>query len=79
MGVTIHYRGHIDRLDQLPPLSEELIEFAEAMGWSSERLDEDWNKAPDVNLEVSGEGANITGHLARKSHKGSFEKALTFC
>jgi len=66
MGVTIHYRGHIDSLDQLPSLSEELMEFAESMGWRSVRLDDDWDKAPDANLEVSAEGANITGNLGLK-------------
>ncbi len=63
MGLTIHYRGHIDSLNHVPSLSEKLIEFAEAMGWRSETINDDWEKAPDANLEVSPEGANITGHL----------------
>ena len=66
MGVTIHYRGRINNLSQVPALSEELTTIASAMGWESTSLDDDWEIPPDARLDVGPEAAEITGNLGLK-------------
>ena len=41
MGLTIHYRGGIDRTEQIKPLVDELEDIAHSMGWMSQRINED--------------------------------------
>jgi hypothetical protein len=41
MGLTIHYRGGIDRPERIPKLIDELEDIAESMGWMSQRINDD--------------------------------------
>jgi hypothetical protein len=41
MGLSIHYKGGIDRLEDIPKLLDELADIAESMDWMSQRINED--------------------------------------
>lgn len=41
MGLSIHYQGGIDRIENIPKLVEELEDIAESMGWMSQRINDD--------------------------------------
>ena len=66
MGVTIHYRGQLADVGKLDILCDELVQIAEKMDWSYNRLDENWSKPAGVRLEHDGRGARIVGHLGLK-------------
>jgi hypothetical protein len=66
VGVSIHYRGHLNDATQLPVLSDELADIADAMGWQSTRLEDDWAEPANARLEGSRNGGRIDGHLGLK-------------
>jgi hypothetical protein len=41
MGLTIHYQGGIDRIEDIPKLVDELEDIAESMDWMSQRINDD--------------------------------------
>ena len=41
MGLSIHYQGGIDRIEDIPKLTEELEDIADSMGWLSQRINDD--------------------------------------
>jgi len=63
MGVTIHYRGQLADVGKLNALCDELVQIAEKMDWSYNRLEEDWSKPADVSLKHDERAARIVGHL----------------
>jgi hypothetical protein len=66
VGVSIHYRGRLNDATLLPALSEELDDIADAMGWHSTRLDDDWTKPANAQLVGNSNGGQINGHLGLK-------------
>lgn len=81
MGVSIHYRGRLNDVGQLPDLCEEVADIAAAMGWQSTRLDDDRERPPDPRLRGSLTGARIDGHLGLKGiqiETGSQAESLSF-
>jgi len=66
MGVSIHYRGRLNDIRQLPALCEELTNIASAMGWETTSLDDEWEDPPNASLTVGPEAAEITGNLGLK-------------
>ncbi len=56
MGLTIHYRGGIDRTEQIKPLVAELEDIADSMGWMSQRINGD-----EVEPDFFGVIVNPTG------------------
>jgi hypothetical protein len=64
MGVTIHYRGKLNRLEDFDALCEELIDIAESISCCWTRIDDDWSVEPDARLVHREEGAEIVGELA---------------
>lgn len=40
MGLTIHYQGSIDRIENIPKLVDELEDIAESMDWMSQRIND---------------------------------------
>jgi hypothetical protein len=66
VGVSIHYRGLLNDATQLPVLSDELADIADAMGWQSTRLEDDWAEPANARLVGSRSGARIDGHLGLK-------------
>jgi len=79
MGISIHYRGRIDRLDLLIPLCDAVTGFAQCMDWPTLVIDDDWGKPPDATIE----GNVILGHLGLKGvqvspHPESESLALFF-
>ena len=66
MGVSIHYRGRLNDATLLPALSEELDDIADAMGWHSTRLDDDWTEPANAQLVGNSNGGQIDGHLGLK-------------
>ena len=41
MGLSIHYQGGIDRIEDIPKLTEELEDIADSMGWLSQQINDD--------------------------------------
>lgn len=41
MGLSIHYQGGIDRIEDIPKLVDELEDIGESMGWKSQLLNAD--------------------------------------
>jgi len=66
MGVTIHYRGRLNDVGQLPRLCEELADIAAAMGWKCRKLDDDWERPASARLRATAKGAEIEGNLGLK-------------
>ena len=76
MGVSIHYRGRLDDVARISALSEELADIADAMGWQSTRLEDDWEETARARLRGIPGGGRIDGHLGLQGvqitpgHKG---------
>jgi hypothetical protein len=66
MGLSIHYRGRLDNVNQLLALRDELMDIASRNGWQYGTLDEDWHVPADAILTHRGKTAEITGHLGLK-------------
>jgi hypothetical protein len=66
MGVTIHYRGRLDDVGQLPKLCDEMADIARAMEWETTRLEDDWERPADARLRFTSKGAEMDGHLGLK-------------
>ncbi len=66
MGVTLHYRGTLDDSRRLPVLCDELADVARAMGWSTARIDDDYNAPLDAHLNHDSGGAHIEGNVGLK-------------
>jgi hypothetical protein len=56
MGLTIHYRGGLDRTEQIIPLTEELEDIAESMGWMSQRINDDETDPDFYGIIVNPKG-----------------------
>lgn len=63
MGVSIHYRGRLDKTALLPSLCDEVGDIADSMGWPATTLDDDWSTSPDATLK---NGGKVEGHLGLK-------------
>ncbi len=66
MGVSLQYRGTLDDPSRLPALCDELADIAQAMGWSTTRIDDDFNAPADAHLNHESGRANITGNVGLK-------------
>ena len=66
MGVTLHYRGTLDDSRRLPALCDELDGIAQAMGWTSTRIDDDYVAPADARLSHESGVANIEGNTGLK-------------
>lgn len=66
MGVTLHYRGTLDDPRRLPALCDELADVAQAMGWTSIRIDDDYTAPANARLSHESGGANIKGNAGLK-------------
>lgn len=66
MGVTIHYKGTIGRMDEIDQLGSEIIDIAETMGWSWTRLDEDFSKPCTATVTFRKNRSSIVGHIPLK-------------
>ena len=66
MGITIHYRGTLDKPERVHDLQRELADIAKSMGWEYSLLDDDWAVSPSATLSYARGGATIHGHLGLK-------------
>lgn len=81
MGVSIHYRGRLNDIRQLPALCGELADIAAAIGWDTTALDDDWENPPNASLTVGPETSEITGNLGLKGRQitpGPEAESLSF-
>ena len=81
MGVTIHYRGTIDRPERIRDLQRELADIAKSMGWDYSLLAADRSVPPDAELVHEQGSAKIKGHLGLKGIcllPGGGSEALAF-
>lgn len=82
MGISIHYRGTIDRLGDLPELTDELKTIAEGMEWEAGELADDWDAPVDATLTDEGDSALIEGNLGLRGvviQPGEDCEPLCFC
>jgi hypothetical protein len=83
MGVTIYFRGKLNDLRELGGFVDEMEEFAEPLGWWSQRCNGDWSR-PNTAMVSLGKGrVNMTGHLPLRGisilpHENSEALWLTF-
>lgn len=63
MGITIHYRGEIDRIADVAQLSAEIKEFAEVLEWDSRQWKENWHLPNSAALEKNKDGLSLSGHI----------------
>jgi hypothetical protein len=66
MGITIGYRGQLKSPELIDKICRALKEIANLMEWEYTILDEDFDKPPDIKLEVNENGCEIAGHPALK-------------
>lgn len=66
MGVTLHYRGTMDDIEQVTELQSELADIAKILGWSYRLMDDDWAVLPNATLVHEHGFATIKGHLGLK-------------
>lgn len=63
MGITIHYKGEIDRADLIPKLIADCRDFAESIGWKWHIIDEEKDrqlKGIILNIHSQAEPLNLT-------------------
>jgi hypothetical protein len=63
MGITIHYRGKIDRIEDVAQLSGEIKEFAEILNWDIRQWNENWNLPNRAALKKRKDGLELSGHV----------------
>lgn len=56
MGLSIHYRGGINRTEQIKPLVDELEDIAESMDWMSQRINDDESDPDFYGIIVNPKG-----------------------
>ncbi len=83
MGVTIHYRGKINDVKNVDVLTDEVVDFAQTLGWRSQRWDEDWSQPNTARVTHTEKGIKIEGHAPLRGvtlfpHKESEPLSLTF-
>ncbi len=66
MGITIHYKGKLNNLEQIYSVIDELKDISEIMSWKYSILDNDWNSQLTAQLFQTENGVKITGHLPLK-------------
>lgn len=70
MGVTIHYRGNLDKLEALPKLLDELTDIARSMRWECRRIETDADNHEFNGVVISpGNGCeSLTFLFDRQGH-----------
>lgn len=63
MGVTIHYRGRIDKIDDVERLSREIEEFATILEWGVKRWQENWDLPNTASLKKKNDNMQLKGHI----------------
>jgi len=83
MGVTIYYRGRLNDVRELGTFIDEIEEFAQPLGWWSQRCNGDWSKPNTARVSLGRGRVNISGHLPLQGitilpHENSEALWLTF-
>jgi hypothetical protein len=63
MGVTIYYRGKLNEMRALGALVDELEEFAQSLGWHTQRCGGDRSRPNTARISIRKERIAITGNL----------------
>ncbi|SRR6056297_113018 len=63
MGITIHYRGRIDNIEDVDRLSSEIKEFADILDWDIKEWNENWHLPNSAALQKEGDRLKISGHV----------------
>jgi hypothetical protein len=77
MGITIHYKGRLDNIEEYKTIRDEITEIASVMGWESTTLDDDWSTPPNATLSHNQNGAVIEGNLGLKGVQITPDKTET--
>lgn len=83
MGITIHFKGKIEDLNQVHPLIEELVDISKVMNWKYQIMDENWLEPSNAKLVHNKRGLKLVGHLGLKGisinlHPNSEQFAIYF-
>lgn len=63
MGTTIHYRGRINKTEDVKKLADELEDFSRQLGWKCKRWDNDWSKPNTAEITNNDGKIRITGYV----------------
>lgn len=66
MGITIQYRGRINKRENVEKLADELEDFSRQLGWKSKRWDNDWTKPNTTATSYKDGTIHIKGHVPLK-------------
>lgn len=83
MGLTIHYRGRINNLENVEKLTNELEDFSGQLGWKYKRWNNHWDKPNTVRIENQEGEIRFVGHAPLKGidlfpHEDCEPFSLTF-
>lgn len=63
MGITIHYRGRINKTEEVEKLAEEIEDFSRQLGWKSKRWNNDWAKPNTSEISRTDGKIQIKGYV----------------
>jgi len=83
MGITIYYRGRINSLDLIGPLSYEMEDIARSLGWGAHLWNEDLSKPNTARIQRRKDNIRIIGHVPLNGitlfpHRDCEQLSLTF-
>jgi hypothetical protein len=83
MGISIHYRGRIDKVVLITKLTDELEDFAKSLGWRTRRWKEDFSIRNTARISRERGRIRIVGHaplqgISLLPHKDCEPLWLTF-
>lgn len=62
MGISIHYRGRIDKMETIDKLADELEDFAQSLGWRSHHWKEDFSAPNTARISRERGEIRVVGH-----------------
>jgi hypothetical protein len=62
MGISIHYRGKIDKIETIATLADELEDFAQTLGWRTQHWKEDFSTPNTAKISHERGKIGVVGH-----------------
>jgi hypothetical protein len=62
MGISIYYRGRINKMETVATLANELEDFAQSLGWRTQNWREDFSKPNTARISQEQGKIHVVGH-----------------
>ena len=62
MGISIHYRGRIDKMETIAKLADDLEDFAQSLGWRTQHWKEDFSTPSTARISHERGEIRVVGH-----------------